>query len=53
MLSLPPAIKNMKAVSKATPSTQAELAMIDVHTAQHHFLFGILYAIGLLLSAIL
>ena len=53
LLSLPPALKNIKVVSQATPSTQTELAMIDVQTAQHHFLFGILLAIGLLISALL
>lgn len=53
LLSLPPALKNCKTISQANESTQSELAMIDVQTAQHHFLFGILLAIGLLLSALL
>jgi|JI8StandDraft_1071087.scaffolds.fasta_scaffold05409_7 1,4-dihydroxy-2-naphthoate octaprenyltransferase len=53
LLSLPPALKNVKVISQATPGTQAELAMIDVQTAQHHFLFGILLSVGLLLSALL
>ncbi len=53
LLSLPPALKNIKTISQADETTQAELALIDVHTAQHHFLFGILLAIGLLLSALL
>lgn len=49
-LSVPPALKNLKAVSGAELDKSSEIAMIDIQTAQHHFLFGILLAIGILLS---
>lgn len=53
LLSLPPALKNVKAISNAREDSVGEIAMIDVQTAQHHFLFGLLLSIGLILSAIL
>jgi len=53
LLSLPPALKNVRAISHAREDAVGEIAMIDVQTAQHHFLFGLLLSIGLLLSAVL
>lgn len=53
LLSLPPAMKNVRAISNAREDAVAEIAMIDVQTAQHHFLFGILLIVGLILSAVL
>jgi 1,4-dihydroxy-2-naphthoate octaprenyltransferase len=50
LLSLPPAIKNIKTVSKANLDQTAEISMIDIQTAQHHFLFGLLLIVGLLLA---
>lgn len=52
LLSLPPAIKNMKTVSHASLEKTSEIAMIDIQTAQHHFLFGLLLIIGLLIAAL-
>lgn len=52
-LSLPPALKNVKAIRNAKEDAVAEIAMIDVQTAQHHFLFGVLLIIGLIFSGVL
>ncbi len=51
-LSLPPAVKNVKAISGARLDNVAAIAMIDVQTAQHHFLFGLLLTVGITLSAV-
>jgi 1,4-dihydroxy-2-naphthoate octaprenyltransferase len=53
LLSLPPAMKNLKAISSAREDAASEIAMIDVQTAQHHFLFGLLLIVGLILSAVI
>ncbi len=51
LLSLPPAIKNLKAIMQSDPENDPQtIAMADVQTAQHHFLFGLLYTIGLAIS---
>lgn len=52
LLSVPPAMKNLKLIGNARQDAGAEIAMIDVQTAQHHFLFGLLLIVGLVLSAI-
>ncbi len=52
-LSLPPAVKNMKTINGAQQNNEGAIALIDVQTAQHHFLFGILLTVGLVLSAFL
>jgi 1,4-dihydroxy-2-naphthoate octaprenyltransferase len=52
-LSIPPALKNLKSIKGAQLDNVSAIAMIDVQTAQHHFLFGLLLTIGLALSAIL
>lgn len=52
-LSLPPALKNLKSILGARLDNVAAIAMIDVQTAQHHMLFGLLLTVGLALSAIL
>ncbi len=52
-LSLPGAIKNIKEIEKADIDNPQEIAMLDVKTAQHHTQFGLLYIIGILLSAFL
>lgn len=51
--SLPPAIKNIRAMSKATVETPETIALLDVATAQHHMMFGLLYSIAILLSALI
>ncbi len=51
LLSFPPALKNLRAIRAADPMGAPEaIAMTDVHTAQHHFLFGALYSIGCVLA---
>jgi 1,4-dihydroxy-2-naphthoate octaprenyltransferase len=50
LISLPPAIANMKLISKAEKDKPQDIAMADVKTAQHHMLFGLLLAIGLLIE---
>jgi len=50
-LSVPAAIKNMRSIRHARPDNVSAIAMIDVQTAQHHFLFGILLVAGIAISA--
>lgn len=52
-LSLPGALKNMKEIEKADINNPQAIAMLDVKTAQHHTQFGLLYIIGILISAFL
>lgn len=52
-LSLPVAIKNMKDISKAEVEKPKEIAMMDIRTAQLHMQFGLLFSIGLALTAII
>jgi len=52
-VTLPGAIKNIKMFSKATLDNPEEIAMMDVLTAQHHMQFGLLFVIGMLLTALL
>ncbi|MCX7737102.1 MAG: 1,4-dihydroxy-2-naphthoate octaprenyltransferase [Candidatus Kapabacteria bacterium] len=49
-LSLPPALKNVKIISKADSEDPSTIAMLDVQTAQHHMIFGLLLSIGILIS---
>lgn len=51
-LSVPPALKNVRMISHADLENVAAIAMIDVQTAQHHFLFGLLLTAGLAVSAL-
>jgi 1,4-dihydroxy-2-naphthoate octaprenyltransferase len=51
LLSLPLAVRNLRAMHQATPQTIERIAKLDVQTAQLHLLFGVLYAAGLLVSA--
>ncbi len=53
LLSLPVALKNIKHFSKASLENPREIAMLDVMTAQLHMQFGLLYIIGMLLTALL
>ncbi len=52
LLSVPPAIKNMRSIRDARLDNVSAISMIDVQTAQHHFLFGALMAAGIALSAL-
>jgi 1,4-dihydroxy-2-naphthoate octaprenyltransferase len=49
-LSLKPAIDNMKFVSSAKVDEPQLIVMSDVRTAQHQLLFGVLYALGMLIG---
>jgi 1,4-dihydroxy-2-naphthoate octaprenyltransferase len=49
-LSLPPAIKNMTAIRGVQVDNSSKIAMLDVHTAQLHLLFGVLLSISILIS---
>jgi len=49
-ISIIPAIANMKEISKAEVANPEKVMIIDVKTAQHHMLFGLLLIVGLILS---
>lgn len=49
-ISIIPAIANMKEIAKAEVENPEKVMMIDVKTAQHHLLFGVLLIVGLILS---
>ena len=50
LLSLPPAVGNVRAVWCSRPDRPEEIAAIDVRTAQHHALFGLLFVVGLIVG---
>lgn len=50
LLSLPAALKNIHTALRTSAESPGDIATIDVRTAQHHFLFGLLLAAGLFLS---
>ena len=49
-ISFPVALQNMKQMSKADVDNPDLIAMMDVRTAQHHLMFGVLLSIGILIS---
>ena len=51
LLSLPPAIGNMRAILRSREGEPEDIAMLDVRTAQHHLLFGLLYALAIALGS--
>ncbi len=53
IISLPVALKNIKEISVAEVNKPDLIAMMDIKTAQLHMQFGILFTIGLVLTAIL
>lgn len=53
IISIKPALDNIKLLSKADENKPEEIMIGDVKTAQHNLMFGVLYSIGLLLGAIL
>jgi 1,4-dihydroxy-2-naphthoate octaprenyltransferase len=53
LLTLPPAVKNIRAALKSETPHPERIAMLDVQTAQLHFLFGVLLMISVLLGAFL
>ncbi|MFH0765040.1 MAG: 1,4-dihydroxy-2-naphthoate octaprenyltransferase [Calditrichota bacterium] len=50
LLSIIPSLKLHKTVISARPLTPSDLAMLDVSTAQVHFLFGLLLTAGFILG---
>ncbi len=52
-ISFPQALANLREISKAEIEKPEKIAMMDVKTAQHHMMFGLLLSIGLLLSHLL
>jgi 1,4-dihydroxy-2-naphthoate octaprenyltransferase len=52
-LSLPPAIQNLRTIAASRADAPQEVALIDVKTAQHHFLFGLLLTLSITGAAIL
>lgn len=53
VLSLPPAIKNMRTMLKSSPGKIADIATLDVTTAQHALLFGLLLVISIVVGAVI
>jgi len=53
LITLPGAIKNIKEMANASIEKPEDIAMLDVKTAQHHTQFGLLYIVGILLTAFL
>jgi 1,4-dihydroxy-2-naphthoate octaprenyltransferase len=52
LLVLPKAIKNLKQMKNSEESKFNEIAILDVFSAQHHMMFGVLYSIGFILGYI-
>ena len=52
LLTIPPAIKNIKAALKSNVQNPDRIASLDVQTAQLHLLFGILLMISILLRKV-
>ncbi|MBM3327900.1 MAG: 1,4-dihydroxy-2-naphthoate octaprenyltransferase [Calditrichaeota bacterium] len=50
LLSLPPALKNIGKMLASRPNQVEEIAMLDVLTAQHHLMFGVLLMISIVLG---
>lgn len=47
LISLPMALKNISQMLKAQAERSEEIAMLDIRTAQHHLLFGILLILSI------
>jgi len=52
LLSLPPALKNLKQMAASKPGNVEDIATLDVQTAQHHLMFGVLLAAGIVIGAV-
>jgi 1,4-dihydroxy-2-naphthoate octaprenyltransferase len=52
LLSLPPAIRNLRAIAASRADAPQEVALIDVRTAQHHLLFGLLLTLSIAGAAV-
>lgn len=53
LLTIPPAVKNIKAAMKSNVENPEQIATLDVQTAQLHLPFGVLLMISVLLGAFL
>ena len=53
IISIKPAIDNVKFLSKANENKPEDIMIGDVRTAQHNLMFGVLYSIGLLLGVLI
>lgn len=53
ILSIKPALDNVKFISKADADKPEDIMIGDVRTAQHNLMFGVLYSVGLLLGALI
>ena len=53
LLTIPPAVKNVKAAMKSNIQNPEQIAMLDVQTAKLHLVFGILLIISVLLGVFL
>ena len=49
-LTVPIALKLVRIIRPDTDSANPALAMVDIQTAQFHFLFGLLLAVSLVIS---
>jgi len=52
LISLPPAAKNIRQMLLSRPDKVDDLATLDVQTAQHHLIFGVLLAISIIIGAL-
>jgi 1,4-dihydroxy-2-naphthoate octaprenyltransferase len=50
VVAMPIAIKNMRMIKNSNPEKASEIAILDVLSAQHHMIFGVLYSIGISLG---
>ena len=51
-ISAPPAIKNIKAMAVSHPGKIEDIATLDVFTAQHNLMFGVLLSISIAVGAL-
>lgn len=52
LLSLPPALKNIRTMLASHSGKIEDIAMLDVQTAQHHLMFGLLLVISIAVGAV-
>jgi 1,4-dihydroxy-2-naphthoate polyprenyltransferase len=50
VIGLPIAIKNMGMIKNSNPDKADEIAILDVLSAKHHLVFGVLYSVGISLG---
>lgn len=52
-ISIVPALKNIKQMMASHPGKTADIASLDVQTAQHHLMFGVLLVISIAVAAVI